>query len=454
MRYPLIVLSCSLLAASAWAQPADGPKEDIQQDKQDRVRRLIGITAAEQRLGEAAPIGRGVVLGHVEGSSGNYIPKVDAPWFEGVNFTNRSGPSKPFGHATGTASVIYGRNGLAPGVESVHLFASSPWLTDGYLRANRSARPPDRQPIRVFTHSWISDDRKGAEAVLRRVDFDVDRRGVVYCVGVNNRRTSAVPAMLASAHNVIAVGTAGANGASSGGYTRIERVGRCKPDIVGPEGLTSFTTPAVAACVARLLEAADTLPEEVDRAAAARPETIKAVLLAGATKPDFWQPEEGRPLDEHFGAGIAHFDRSLRILQGSRLPDDDASINTDQAWTMIELTGGQTRSFSFGSERPFSPLSIALAWHRRIAGQVVRVPQLGQDVWINTPRLADFDLKLVMIDDAGVERIVGLSDSEIDNVEHLYFEQLPAGRYRLDVTRLTDEYDEPWTAALAIGFDV
>lgn len=441
------------MVAPSHAQPADPPEKKSKRERQDEVRRLIGITAAEQRLGEAVPTGRGVVFGHVEGNPGKYAPKTGAPWFNGVTFVERSGPSEAFGHATGTASVVYGRFGLAPGVETVHLFASNPWLGGGYLNAHRPVQPPDRQPIRVFTHSWISDDRPGVESVLRRVDFDVDQRGVIYCVGVNNRRTSAVPAMLAAAYNAIAVGTGDANGASSGGYTRVEGVGRCKPDLVGPVGLTSFTTPAVAACVARLLEAADTLPTEADRAPAARPETIKAVLLAGATKPDFWQPELGRPLDEHLGAGIAHLDRSLRMLQGTRLPDGDVPVEAQPGWAMIELTGGQTRSFTFEQDQSFGPVSIALTWHRRIAGQIANVPQLGRDLWLNTPRTADFDLRLVLLDDAG-ERIVGLSDSEVDNVEHLYFDQLPAGRYRLDVIRLTDENDEPWTAALALDFGV
>ena len=55
----------------------------------------------------------------------------------------------------------------------------------------------------------------------------------------------------------------------------------------------------VTAMVARLIEAADAMGPHAERAG--RAEVIKAVLLAGATKPWNWQPQPGKPLDEHLG---------------------------------------------------------------------------------------------------------------------------------------------------------
>ncbi len=198
----------------------------------------IGLTAARQRLGELIPTGRGVVMGHVEGKQDHYLPNRGADRFDGVTFKLRSGPSKPLAHTNHTAGIIYGPQGLAPGVSTVHLFAATHWLTDGYLRTGQPSGPRT-EPPRVWTHSWISDGKPGSSDnralahVLRRVDYAIDTQGVIMCVGVNNHRTSAVPALLGSAYNVIAVGAE--NGASSGAYTRIEGEGRCKPDLIAPE---------------------------------------------------------------------------------------------------------------------------------------------------------------------------------------------------------------------------
>src|SRR5690606_1735666 len=119
-----------------------------------------------------------------------------------------------------------------------------------------SAEPPVDDGIRLFNHSWIGGASSAAPHILRRIDWVIDERDAIMCVGVNNERTSAVPVLLASSYNAIAVGTARGNGNSSGGYTTYEGVGRCKPDLVGPRGLTSFATPSVTACCAILMERA------------------------------------------------------------------------------------------------------------------------------------------------------------------------------------------------------
>jgi hypothetical protein len=315
-------------------------------------------------------------------------------------------------------------------------------MTGGYLFAHAAGPPPDG-PIRVFNHSWVGDYRDGVEHILRRVDFDVDHKDVIHCVGVNNRRTSAVPALLASAHNVIAVGTAAGDGASSGGYTRFEGPGRCKPDLVGPRGLTSFTTPAVAAAAARLLEAADGMGR------GRQSELIKAVLLAGARKPALWRPREGRPLDEHLGAGVVDFDQSLQILQAGPLAADQLDPSRPGGWAHLKMKGSSQRSFGLVTQGPRRSLSIVLVWHRRIDGRVGHVGPDRQRVWYDSPRTADFDLRLFFSQGQGTDCLVALSDSEVDNVEHLYLPEVPAGRYRLEVLRQSDRHREAWDAALA-----
>lgn len=424
----------------------------------------IGLEAAQERLGDCVPTGRGVVMGHVEGGPDRYMPERGGDRFVGVTLKPRAGASETFAHTTRTAGILYGPDGLAPGVRTVHHFPVVDWITDGYLRAGELF-PPRPEPIRVWSHSWISegepaeaDLRAGDEArrlshVLRRVDHVIDTQETVMCVGVNNGRSSGVPALLASAYNAIAVGAA--EGASSGGYTAIDAAGRCKPDVIAPRRRTSYATPVVAACVARLVEAADALAAEVaaergvDAATigAARPEVIKAVLMAGAVKPSNWSPEPGRPLDEHLGAGRVHLDHALRILEaGPQSPERQAATT---GWSYRALEREQTHDYRFELAEAAPAMSIMLTWHRRIDARVHRHPLTGSPQWQDTPRLAQLDLRLHYTDDDGQSGVIARSISDLDNVQHIHLEQPPPGAYRIEVSRRGDEHDEPWDYAVA-----
>ena len=268
-------------------------------------RRLSGTFAenaatyrtASQIPSNAPVTGRGVPFGHVEGSFGDYVPNLQDAAFAGVKMTARSGPSKINGHAQSTARIIYGSAGLAPGVQDVSFYTTSHWMGREVLRTG-TRLPPITAGHRVFTHSWISNSNVHAVNILSRVDYLIDEHDVMMVVGVNNGADTPVPALLGSAYNAVAVGVA--HGNSSGGYTRIEGVGRCKPDIVAVRRTTSAATPVVAGTVAKLFEAADRME---DAASAGKSEVIKAVLMAGAVKTSTWHSKPGKPLDEHLGAG-------------------------------------------------------------------------------------------------------------------------------------------------------
>ncbi len=404
---------------------------------------LLGINDARARLGKTIPTGEGITVGHVELNLGGYLPDTRSPQFNGVTFVERSGPSKVSGHANSTARVIYGLTGLAPGISVVHCYGSRDWMSLGYLNAG-SAQPPTGGPMRVLTHSWVSDAPNAID-VLRRIDWQVDMHDTIVCAGVNNGSQTPVPYLLGTAYNVIAVGTAQPNG-SSGGYTRIETRGRSKPDIVGPRGLTSFTTPAVAACAARLLQAADEMTEHAHRAG--RAEVIKAVLLCGAVKPEGWQQPAGRPLDEHLGAGVVHFDNSLQVLQSG--PTGPGRLPKRMGWDFQEVQPDQTYTYEFQTQAPMGEASIILNWHRRITGSLADSESRGgSSSWYGAPRTANLNLRLIHTDDAGDERELAVSKSRINNVEHIYLKNLDSGRYRMEVSRVDHVHDEPWDYALA-----
>ncbi len=447
------------------------PQAQQPRPKPPSLHELLGFNAAQARLGRAVPTGEGITVGHVEIGVGNYLPNINSPQFKGVTFVERSGASKISSHAFATAREIYGRSGLAPGVSVVHCFEAHDWMGQGYLNAS-SPDPPVGGPMRVLTHSWVSDPPNAVD-VLRRVDWQIDNYDTIMCVGINNGTQTPVPYLLGTAYNVIAVGTArpGPSGGSSGGYTRIEVAGRCKPDIVGLRKLTSFTTPDVAACVARLLQAADEMTDVAHLANKA--EVIKAVLLAGAVKRRDWQPEPGKPLDEHLGAGIVNFDKSLQILQAgtpiiTTAQTDDAEseeVAADEVvhlpnrmgWVFREIEPNQTHAYTFRLQAPMDEASIILNWHRRIGSLMTDDnSETGGSpaIWYGIPRLADLDLYLYHTDETGEEHELAVSASRVDNVEHIYLKRLEPGRYRLEVRRSEAVHEEPWDYALAWRVEV
>ncbi len=431
------------------------------------------------------PTGAGVAFAHVEGSPNAYRPNLTGPNFDAVAFALRSGPSQPSAHATATARVIYGSRGLAPGVEVVHVMTTEDFLGANFLNASTTGPPlADEQtpfPPRVYTHSWVAEPPANQAAmVLRRADYQIDTRDVIMCVGVNNGRDKPVPALLGSAYNVIAVGTT--NGNSSGGYTRHEVPGRSKPDLVAPNGMTSFTTPVVAACAGLLLEQADRLVAQ-GHPTAVRSETIKAALLGGAVKSEGWAVAEGRVLDEHLGAGEVNLDRALRILDGPPLPPDQP-IKRLTGWSFVELPGlaedGRSAgSVSYTLDLPVDvgPTTFTAVWNRRIDGRIAqalnRQTQQRFAVWLDAPRLANIDLRLWPSDEAEAEAgaetetvseagagdraasPLAASTSLIDNVELIHLPALDAGRYRVELYRdpQLDPLAEPWDVALTWTID-
>ncbi|MEX1017257.1 MAG: S8 family serine peptidase [Phycisphaeraceae bacterium] len=447
------------MATAAWlslppAPPgfADAPEPDEPAEAESTAApaagraELAGVAQAERRLGDAVPTGAGIVLGHVEGNPGQYLPDVDHHRYRDITFHPRSGESESFNHTDATARIIFGPQGLAHGVREVHHFSSPHWLSAGYLRAGQP-QPPVQDRPRVYNHSWISRGGHMEPAqvahILRRVDFAIDRDGVVMCVGVDNDRISRVPDLLASAYNAIAVGVA--SGASSGGGTRVEGEGRVKPDLAGPGNRTSFSTPVVTAVAARLLEAAEALTSHAELAA--RPEVVKALLMAGATKPWNWRQRDGQPLDDHLGAGVVHLDNALRILEAGRAHPNQP--RSGSGWDLRVLKPDGRAIYRLDAEADLGELSIMLTWHRRIDGRVLVHRQLQQRIWADTPRLARFDLRLVHVDAEGQTRLLADSLSDVDNIQHVHLKDAPAGEYHLVVSRRNDGHDEPWPVAIA-----
>ena len=154
-------------------------------------------------------------------------------------------------------------------------------------------------------------------------------------------------------------------------------------------------------------------------------------------------PDRGRttqPIDEMFGVGTVNVDRSWEIMAGGQ--HDSSTSTTDlvpaphAGWETWLLGGNQSRYIKFDVGTLADEVSILLTWHQS--------PSSG----FGSYALADFDLvlwkqqggKLMSITgDAGLG-VFGsgnvVSESSVDNVEHLFIRDLAAGEYVLEIQRV------------------
>ncbi|MGB1126474.1 MAG: S8 family serine peptidase [Phycisphaeraceae bacterium] len=439
----------------ATADPGTSLTEPIPPAPEDQrignARNRIGWTHAKKRLQTDMPMGRGIPVGQVEGNAQTgYLADTNHRALPGTGFIPESGEAKLNGHATTVATYIAGPQSAGQGVRAVHAWTVNDWMGEGYLKSGSIEDPRSDHPARVFNHSWIGRTSPGAPVILRRVDHVVDQQDVLVVVGVDNQ-PGKIPHLLASAYNTISVGAASGN--SSDELTEIEGAGRCKPDIVGPGGLTSWTTGQVTGVCAALLEYADRLVEADDKNKdAARSEVMKAVLLASADRSKNWSPQEGEPLDRKFGAGMVDLDRSLVMLDGG-YAEPDKPTNQRYGWSFATIDPGTLRSYDFTVDLEQGQTGIALVWHRRVIGGKAQLVNEAtgesRDIWNPGSFVPNLNLGLVKRNDDGSETMIAASISKVDNVELIHLPTLEPGKYTLRVVRSMDKAEMPWDYAIA-----
>jgi hypothetical protein len=178
-------------------------------------------------------------------------------------------------------------------------------------------------------------------------------------------------------------------------------------------------------------------------------------LLAGATKDNFptWsQLDSGgnwRPLDDTYGAGELNLYNSYLVTMGG---ETTGSTTTPTAvarhgWDYQNLQPGSGNALQYDFVIPggstAEELSIVLTWNAQVAspfhsGDPV-VANLGLElIDASTGTTIDFDINDNIVD--------GLSNSDVDNVEHLYLTNLLAGTYTLKVFSddLASEFGLAW----------
>lgn len=436
-----------------------------------------GYRELEVELGASLPTGQGVSVSQVEAGAPDYSPEAGSgtfaatdPSLSGVTLSVKSGDSGASSHALLVAQHFYGRNrnpaasrvGFTPGITVADVYGigedssdTGSWLGDGFLTPGSG--PPLVETRAVQNHSWITlSIPSNANTILRRFDFAIQRDGFLAVTGVNNGAGTQVPALMASAWNNLAVGVSSGNHSSGGVPATVDGSGRQKPEIVAPLDYTSFATGLVSSAGAFLRQTADTMGGD-----ARRPQTLKAVLLAGATKEKFpgWSRTESLPLDKLYGAGELHLGNSWHILTGGQQVANQAPDVPDKAWAVITPTSAVPMDFllTIPQGEVGKTFSAVAVWNR-----IVTDANPGSGFTPSVARLADYNLRLdrlpVTTSEAGGDSepvLVDQSMSTLENLEHIYQRSLPPGHYRLRLSFAGGGTNSPaalaWRLARSVG---
>jgi len=399
--------------------------------------RLQSIASAELPLATT----QGLTQVEALENGANYTPNTASSNFTGKSFNLKSGTSATSNHATSVAQNFYGNTtSLLTGATTVDLYNTNTWLSNGYLQPFLS--PPLTESRAVQNHSWIAPIYSSAADVGQRLDFAINRDGFTCVVGVNNGNSTTLPELLCQTYHTISVGLS--NGGHSAGFTTLDGSGRIKPDIVAPDGLTSYATPMVASAAGLLHEKLSAAPYALT--GADKPRVIKALLLASATKNQLpsWSNTTSRPLDIRYGAGQLNIHHAYHSLRAGRATASNLTTQKSLGWAAETVSGRSSKTYHFTIPQgtPATPFSSCLTWHRVITDQI-----RGSSWGDLSSALADLNLRLYQTSSFTLGPPLAESLSTVDNVELVHRAALAPGTYALVV-----ENNSPTTTAYALAW--
>ncbi|MCH7751506.1 MAG: hypothetical protein IH898_05055, partial [Planctomycetes bacterium] len=460
----------------------------------------VGYTKLRETLGDQMLTGQGVFISQVEaeqfGTNGRYFPDPNSNQFNAsldpfgveptfVNGSAGAHPNPTFStHATNSVASFYysDDNGVAPGANTIVIYEANDYLRT-FLNCGPSGcgnTAPDaptftdpndgqQKSYVVQNHSWagtFSGSSSNDQKALRKVDYFVDQYELTTVVGVENGSLDdphpTLDNLLGYSYNAIVVGRSSGLHAI-GPTSSLYGPGRTRPTIVSSRDFT------VSAATAIVSGAATLMHEELAGTDGALSEPMRAILLAGATKDEFidfvdpgtglldpWDRTTSQPLDNILGAGRLNVFNSYLITQGGQFDGSSSEASPtpveSYGWDYEEeLTSVTNRYY----EIVIPDGSIALDFSVILTWNVDINPSF------NTEDLTDLSLTLTNVTDPNSPVVEDQSDSEVDNVEHIYIgegqavEYLTPGIYTLEVSSgdITQDYGIAWRTSTLFGDD-
>lgn len=411
----------------------------------------IGFVALQAQLGVGIPTGLGVDVSQVEsdvdgGAADNYLLDIGNAEFSGKTITDATASSATVSnHATTVGRHFFGNtSSIAPGVTNITAYDANDYLDNvlNFFPPSMIPTTPGVQTTKVQSHAWVGDGTTDAITanLLSRLDYSIDRDEFTAIVGMPNSGDGVQP-LLGHGFNSIAVGLT--NGThvtgptSPGGYGP----GRVKPDLVAPGTTTSPGTTYTSWATGQTASAAALL-HEVGSGDAVKSETLKAILMTGATKDDVngvWSHTATEPLDATFGAGELDIQNSYWVLAAGEQEGTNgagpASPVGDYGWD-YEATFNAALPRYYNLDIPIgmtaSELSVSLNWNADVDTSTFS----GQGD--PTFTFANMDLRIYDSSSTFKGMLVDESVSTDHNLEHLYLTNLAAGTYTLEVTSDTN----------------
>ena len=419
-----------------------------------------GIAALRARLGAFAPTGSGIFAVQVEAPEATdaYAPDTNDAEFTGKSITKVTSPAVNSWHATNVGKWLYGgASAMATGMSSVWVYNVNSWLPNNLKTGGGSFNAPSVQPnsaVRVMNHSWIGSYGSGNEAydreALRRLDFMMNRDGVLAVCGENNGYGSVRQPMMGDTFNGLSVGRMDLQHSAGGTGAASDSPGRMKPDLIAPGVFTSFSTPVVGSAAALLFQTISGASYS-SLTASQKAQVVKACLLAGAERDASWAndaPASGvnrgtaiQPIDPLRGSGLLNVDRSHRILESVRLNGSTtqagAAFATQSAgWGTAAITSSQKAYWRFSVNRPTPHLDFTVTWPRTVASNFASYTFANMNLRMYR---VDAGTALVPLEgDAGLTFFGSgnvSSTSSVDNIETLHLVDLEPGEYLVELSR-------------------
>jgi hypothetical protein len=294
----------------------------------------------------------------------------------------------------------------------------------------------------VQNHSWAGSygNTITDTDIIRSFDFMINRDGRIATIGISGGNLSP---LLGDTYHGITAGVRSGNHSISGTLT--DGPGRMKPDLVVNLDATSYAAPVIGGAATCLLQGAIAS----GNTNAERPQTLKAILLAGASKQNLpqWQRDStAEPYDDVFGAGELNLANSWHILQAGEQAFSTTIEVASRGWDFATTTNnaaGRRYFFTIPAGSLAETFSAALTWHRSLTNF------LGN----YTSSLTNLTLKLYAASGLTAGALLSSSTSSVDNVEHLHLYNLPPGQYLLEVTSTASnrDYALAWEARLGKG---
>ncbi|MGA3265453.1 MAG: S8 family serine peptidase [Verrucomicrobiota bacterium] len=312
----------------------------------------------------------------------------------------------------------------------------------------------------VVNQSYIFEEDDGShvgsnEEVAIDLAFDnyAAKYNTLFVSGAGNWGVVNPPA---TCYNGLGVGLYGGN--SSFGPT-IDN-GRCKPDLVALSPTyaedTSYSTPYVAGSAAVLIQAGSRGDGGPDTNAATDGRSIRAFIMNGAIKPTDWTNGTSAPLDARYGAGLLNVFNSWEQLKGGEHAFiESSSVSSGAAHPPGANTNNEpvpagwdynSIATSFSQDtvnhyylnlpggNPFT-LTATLVWNK----------QYG------TNAINNLDLFLYSTANGN---LITCSTSQVDNVQHIHWPALPAGRYDLQVLKQGSLNQVSTSETYALAFEM